>query len=603
VSYQVLARRWRPLTFDAVVGQGPIVRTLQNALARDRIAHAYLFAGPRGVGKTTMARLLAMGLGCEGAGTPGPVPCAACGPCREVIGGRAFDVIEIDGASNRGIDEVRALRENARYAPARGRRKVYIIDEVHMLTEPAFNALLKTLEEPPAHVVFVLATTEPRRLPATVLSRCQRFDFRPISAGEIRAGLQRILDEERGERADAAVEPEALAVVAAAADGSLRDALSLLDTALAYGQGAVTARAVRELLGSAGAEAAWELAAALVRRDAPAALGQIGTTASEGLDLALLCQDAMEVLRRALLRGVGAGGSPEGAPDEAERVTRLGHVGPEDLLLLVRGLLDAEAEMRRSPHPRVDLEVAVVRLCHRPEPQAIETVLERLERAEAHLRGYGPAEPAAPVQGDLLDAPPDPRSSSASAAGPGSGAPRPASRGGPARGGGVPAVSGAASSAPMAPGSTAATPTAVASPPPAARDLDAAWRQIVTEVTRVRPTLGHLLAGAVVVSNEGGRLTVALPNGNAFTQDQVRNRANRELLIEAAQRIWPGIEDVVVAGAPPAGSPGADALSHPAVQATIELFDGEVTAVRPAGPRGRVEPREAPAESGGGDGS
>src|SRR5438093_9301219 len=195
-QYQVLARRWRPLTFEAVVGQAPIVRTLRNALARERIAHAYLFAGPRGVGKTTAARLLAMGINCERRPAEGPVPCAACDPCREIVAGRALDVIEIDGASNRGIDEVRTLRENARYAPARGRRKVYIIDEVHMLTEPAFNALLKTLEEPPAHVVFVLATTEPRRLPATILSRCQRFDFRPIGAAEIMTALRRVADAE-----------------------------------------------------------------------------------------------------------------------------------------------------------------------------------------------------------------------------------------------------------------------------------------------------------------------------------------------------------------------------------------------------------------------
>ena len=254
MSYQVLARRWRPLTFDAVVGQAPIVRTLRNALAQERIAHAYLFAGPRGVGKTTTARLLAMGLNCEGPRAGGAVPCATCEPCREVAAGRALDVIEIDGASNRGIDEVRTLRENTRYAPARGRRKVYIIDEVHMLTEPAFNALLKTLEEPPAHVVFVLATTEARRLPPTILSRCQRFDFRPIAGTEIVEALRRILEKEKGP-ADV-VEPDALRLLARAADGSLRDALSLLDTALAYGEGQVGVRTVEELLGSGGAEAA-----------------------------------------------------------------------------------------------------------------------------------------------------------------------------------------------------------------------------------------------------------------------------------------------------------------------------------------------------------
>ncbi|MBI3457590.1 MAG: DNA polymerase III subunit gamma/tau [Candidatus Rokubacteria bacterium] len=372
MSYQVLARRWRPLTFEAVVGQGPIVRTLQNALARQRIAHAYLFTGPRGVGKTTTARLLAMGLNCDRAGAGGAVPCAACDPCREIIAGRALDVIEIDGASNRGIDEVRTLRENVRYAPARARRKVYIIDEVHMLTEPAFNALLKTLEEPPPHVVFILATTEPREVPATILSRCQRFDFRPIASGEIAAGLARILGEEATRTGETlSVEPEALGLIASAAEGSLRDALSLLDTALAYGEGRVAAQTVRELLGSGGAEAPWALASALARRDAGAALGRIDRAAAEGLDVGLLCQDAMELLRRALLVTVH-GEAPRGVTaDEAERLRQLGAAGTEDLLLLVKGLLDAEVEMRKSPHPRVDLEVAVVRLCQRPDAQAI----------------------------------------------------------------------------------------------------------------------------------------------------------------------------------------------------------------------------------------
>ena len=456
MTYQVLARRWRPLTFEAVVGQAPIVRTLRNALAQERIAHAYLFAGPRGVGKTTTARLLAMGLNCEGPRTGGAVPCAACEPCREVAAGRALDVLEIDGASNRGIDEVRTLRENARYAPARGRRKVYIIDEVHMLTEPAFNALLKTLEEPPAHVVFVLATTEARRLPATILSRCQRFDFRPIAGAEISEALRRILEEEKVP-ADA-VEPDALRLLARAADGSLRDALSLLDTALAYGEGRVGARTVEELLGSGGAEAAWALASALVRRAAPEALQRIADAAAGGLDLALLCEETMEVLRRALLVAVTGTPGPDATQDET---ARLGALGPEagagepDLLLLLRGLLDADTEMRRSPHPRVDLEIAVVRLCHRP-PRGADRDGARAARAGRgaaprlrrphRLRGPGPVGP--PRRPARAGAPPAGGGAAARRARPGAaparrGAPRaraagpryagPGARAGPAR--------------------------------------------------------------------------------------------------------------------------------------------------------------------------
>jgi DNA polymerase III subunit gamma/tau len=579
MSYQVLARRWRPLTFDAVVGQAPIVRTLQNALAQGRIAHAYLFAGPRGVGKTTTARLLAMGLSCEGARPGGPVPCAACEPCREVAAGRALDVLEIDGASNRGIDEVRALRDNARYAPARGRRKVYIIDEVHMLTEPAFNALLKTLEEPPAHVVFVLATTEARRLPPTILSRCQRFDFRPIAGAEIGEALRRILAEEQVPAE--AVEPDALRLLARAADGSLRDALSLLDTALAYGEGRVSARTVADLLGSGGAEAAWALAEALVRRAAPDALQRIAAAAAGGLDLALLCQETMEVLRQALLLTVTGTPGSDATQDETTRLAALGPTagaGEADLLLLLRGLLDAETEMRKSPHPRVDLEIAAVRCCHRPRPAAIETVLERLEQAEARLRGYGGAgEPAGPVQSELLGGPPEPA------------LPRPVAVPRPAERSVAPVPRGGAGRDPAPAGRDLPTPARPAAPA-ASRSPAETWAAIVAEVIRVRPTLGHLLSEGVVVGEEDGRLIVAVPNGSAFAHDQLKKAENRELVLEAARRLQPGLRDVAFTAG--GGLSGGPAGAHPRVQAAMELFEGEITQVRAApGP-----PASAPTE-------
>ncbi|MCI0548965.1 MAG: DNA polymerase III subunit gamma/tau [Candidatus Rokubacteria bacterium] len=573
MSYQVLARRWRPLTFDAVVGQAPIVRTLRNALAQERIAHAYLFAGPRGVGKTTTARLLAMGLNCEGVRAGGGVvPCATCEPCREVAAGRALDVIEIDGASNRGIDEVRTLRENARYAPARGRRKVYIIDEVHMLTEPAFNALLKTLEEPPAHVVFVLATTEARRLPPTILSRCQRFDFRPIAGAEIGEALRRILEEEKVP-ADA-VEPDALRLLARAADGSLRDALSLLDTALAYGEGRVGARTVEELLGSGGAEAAWALAGALVRRAAPDALQRIADASVSGLDLALLCQETMELLRRALLVTLTGTPGPDATQDEMARLATLGSeagASEADLLLLLRGLLDAETEMRRSPHARVDLEIAVVRLCHRPQAVSIETVLERLEEAEARLRGYGgPPEPAGPVQSDLLGGPAEPV------------LPRPVAVPRPVERATAPSPRGA--SRDTTPAGRDIPAPARPPGPPAPRSGAETWASIVAEVIRIRPTLGHLLSEGVVVGEEDGRLIVSVPNGSAFAHDQLRRPENKELVLEAARRLQPGLRDIAfTAGGAPGGVPAG---THPVVQAAMELFEGEITQVRAApGPR------------------
>jgi DNA polymerase-3 subunit gamma/tau len=495
-------------------------------------------------------------------------------------------VLEIDGASNRGIDEVRTLRDNARYAPARGRRKVYIIDEVHMLTEPAFNALLKTLEEPPAHVVFVLATTEARRLPATILSRCQRFDFRPIAGAEISAALRRILEEEKVP-ADA-VEPDALRLLARAADGSLRDALSLLDTALAYGEGRVGARTVEELLGSGGAEAAWALASALVRRAAPEALQRIADAAAGGLDLALLCEETMEVLRRALLVAVTGTPGPDATQDET---ARLGALGPEagagepDLLLLLRGLLDADTEMRRSPHPRVDLEIAVVRLCHRPRAELIETVLARLEQAEARLRGFGgPTAPAGPVQSDLLGAPPE------------SALPRPVAVPRAVERSPAPPPRGGAPRDPAPP--VRDTPVLARAPSPSVpRSAAETWSAIVAEVIRVRPTLGHLLSEGVVVGEEDGRLTVSVPNGSAFAHDQLKKPENRELVLETARRLQPGLRDVAfTAGGTPGGVPAG---THPVVQAAMELFEGEITQVRAApGPRASATPEPA---AGGGE--
>ena len=502
MSYQVLARRWRPLTFDAVVGQAPVVRTLRNALAQERIAHAYLFAGPRGVGKTTTARLLAMGLNCEGGRAGGAVPCAQCESCREVAAGRALDVLEIDGASNRGIDEVRTLRENARYAPARGRRKVYIIDEVHMLTEPAFNALLKTLEEPPAHVVFVLATTEARRLPATILSRCQRFDFRPIAGAEISEALRRILEEEKVP-ADA-VEPDALRLLARAADGSLRDALSLLDTALAYGEGRVAARTVEELLGSGGAEAAWGLAGALVRRD-----GRGGAPARRR------CRGG-RARPRAPLRGDDGGPAP-GAPGRGDRDPGPGRdPGRNGAADGARhrggrgggGSAPAPARPPRCRHGDAQLAPPARRPRDRRGP-AVPPTADRADRDGARApRAGGGAAPR--LQ----------RSERAGGPGP-VGPPRGRARAGRAPAGGgaaarrarpgarppptpAPAASGTGRE-PVAPVREAPT---VARPPSvlagATRSAAETWSAIVAEVIRVRPTLGHLLSEGVVVGEEDG---------------------------------------------------------------------------------------------------
>jgi len=423
MPYQVLARKWRPQTFLAVMGQGHVTRTLQNALAQGRIAHAYLFSGPRGVGKTTTARLLAKALNCEQ--RAGAEPCTTCPACLEIQAGSAVDVIEIDGASTRGIDEIRALRENVRYAPARGQWKVYIIDEVHMLTEQAFNALLKTLEEPPPHVVFVLATTEPRRVPATIHSRCLRFEFRPVSADTISRALREIVTAER-----IAVAPEALARIARAAEGSLRDALSLLDAALAYATGSLTEEMVSELLGSSGSADRRAFVRALLSRDAAAALLGVDRVLREGHDPILFCRDAVEALRLALV--VKLLPEPPGdvrPEDRAELQAATQSATVEEVLLALKLLTEAEAEMRRSPHPRIELELASVRIARRPVTETLEEILGRLEEAEARLRQPGLAAAprrSAPAQGLLVETPveagPSPRPAQGTAAPPPPGA-------------------------------------------------------------------------------------------------------------------------------------------------------------------------------------
>lgn len=544
MSYQVLARKWRPQAFDAVVGQEPITRTLQNALAADRVAHAYLFAGPRGVGKTTTARLLAKALLCTA--RTGPEPCGRCPACQEQAAGTLVDVIEIDAASNRGIDEIRTLRENVRYAPARGRYKVYIVDEVHQLTEAAFNALLKTLEEPPAHVVFILATTHPQELPPTVLSRCQRFDFKPIPPEELTASLEGILRAEQ-----VAFEAEALPLIVRSAEGSLRDALSLLDTALAYGRGRLVAASVAHLLGASTPAEVRAFVGAVAARDGAAALEAVDRAARAGEDLALLCREAVEALRQMLVVKAAPRMLPPDLTTEetAELRARAAELSVDELLYVLKVFVEAESECRRSPHPRVELEVAAVKATRRPVPVAIESLLARVEEAEERLRelafvGGATAAPG-PIQGSLI---PDEPAAAPPAA---------------------PRAGGARRGEPRPP------PTAPSGEP--AQGLDAGWRQVVDETLRRKPTLGAVLEQATPVSLVDGKLTVALV-GNHFHQDLLADRANLDLVTRAVERHVPGaIRLEVTVGPGPAG--GAE--SHPAVQAALSLFQGEVVAVRP----------------------
>jgi DNA polymerase-3 subunit gamma/tau len=371
MATQALYRRWRSRKFDEVIGQEHVTRTLQNALATDRVAHAYLFTGPRGTGKTTTARLLAKAVNCLG---DGPTkPCGECRICRAVDEGRLLDMIEIDAASNRGIDEIRDLREKVGFRPGEARVKFYIIDEVHMLTDPAFNALLKTLEEPPPHVIFVLATTEPHKIPMTIVSRCQRFDFRRIPLAEITRWLAHIAEAE-----GLSIEPSALEYIARQGGGSMRDAISLLDQLTAYGSDTITLAQVQAVLGAVTSQSVMDLADSLIERDLARGLDVINRVIGDGAEPRQFTRDFVEYLRGLLLLKMGDGASllRASVSDEtlAQMQAQAPRLTPRTLLRATRLFNEAALEMKAGFLPQLPLELAFVESAlddgAEPEPPA-----------------------------------------------------------------------------------------------------------------------------------------------------------------------------------------------------------------------------------------
>jgi DNA polymerase-3 subunit gamma/tau len=548
MSYQVIARRWRPQTFDMIVGQRNVTDTLKNAISTNRMAHALLFAGPRGVGKTTTARVAAKALNC--AQGPTPSPCGTCGPCEEIAAGRSVDCIEVDAASNTQVEKTRDLLETVQYAPARGRHKVYIIDEAHMLSTSSFNALLKTLEEPPPRVTFILATTESHRIPATIHSRCQRHDFRLLGMGEITGRLREIVEAEGVTAGEGA-----LAILAAAAAGSLRDAQSLLDQVIASLGTRLEAERVADLLGLVRSDVLAEATEAILARDPAKAIRLVDRLATHGQDLRQFALELTGHLRDLLVLKVcpDPGSLLEGSripPDV--RLRQAAQATVTELEQMARTLQQVEGEMRRATQPRIPLEMALIRLTETRRLQGLGDILDRLVGLEARLSSRPAAQPPAPPELPLFAGAPPPETSRRDPVRPPEGAAR-------------------ADSAP---------------------DTAAAWAGVAGRL-RGRKRLASVLTEAKPLSLEGDTLTIEVPNGNAFVRDTLEDPEARRLIADAAAqafgrrvrieyRFAAATSPPAEAGSPPASAAGAPGPGdHPLVREALALFGGAV--VRPAG--------------------
>lgn len=544
MSYQVLARKWRPQVFEDVVGQGHITRTLQNAITTNRLAHAFLFSGPRGVGKTTTARILAKALNCAKGQTAHP--CGVCDSCRETAAGTSVDVIEIDGASNRGIEHIRELRETVKYAPVGGKHKVYVIDEVHMLTNEAFNALLKTLEEPPPRVIFIFATTEPQKIPATIHSRCQRYGFKRILMHDITATLRQISDRE-----GISVSEQGLAMIAGAAEGSMRDAQSLLDQAVSYSGMAVRDEDLQSILGSISLQTLTAFTDRLLAHDGAALLQRIDELLDQGQDLRQFLAGLVEHIRNLIVvRTVQEPGRIiERSASELDSILRQASgADTEQLLLLFDGLSRLLDEIRWSPHQRFTIEIGIVKACSVAPLKPLGEILERMKALEAQIASVrsAPAGPQ-PATGVVRD-----------------------------RTGGY----GTARSA--------AVPASPVMPDPAAAPSNA-WGKIVDALKQKKPGLATALGASTVMESTGSSLVIGIPGG-PFLLDQVEKKENRQIIEQTASamlnsrvqitfRLTAG--DARGANAPAARQPAAPRTQRdPIVQDAVDIFQGQVIETR-----------------------
>ena len=522
MDYQVSARKYRPGTFDDVIGQPHVVQTLMNAVSTKRIAHAYLFSGTRGVGKTTVARILAKALNCE----QGPTshPCNTCENCREIVQGNSVDVIEIDGASNTSVDNVREIRENVKFTPFRGQFRVYIIDEVHMLSNSAFNALLKTLEEPPTHVVFIFATTEIHKIPATILSRCQHYNFRRIARTEIMERLRHVAAQDQ-----LTLEEQSFVALARTSEGSMRDALSLLDQAVAYGGKAVNHADLELLLGAVPQELVQELIRAIMAQDSPAALASLANLLDRGHDLRAFCAEVVEHIRNLLVAAVVPGtaelrGLIETSEDDLNQLSMNAKVlTPEQLQELLAIFIQAEDSLRFSSHPRFVMETAAVRATRLlrqregTEARPIQTASSSNQKppAEPERRKSGPAVPPALRQGIPDASRPIPQ-------------PIPTSRGETDEG---PSISPGPSHNPPADVATATVPPTAVDPQPTLQ-----WELVQEEVAASFPNVAPFLEAGRFVGVEGGFITIGFAKQATVARARLEKEENLLVLSRLCER-------------------------------------------------------------------
>lgn len=567
MSYMVLARKWRPQQFDDLIGQEHVSQTLKNAINADRVHHAFLFTGARGVGKTSAARIFAKALNC----VDGPTvsPCGVCSSCSEITASRGIDVFEIDGASNTGVDDIRELRENIRYLPSSSRYKLFIIDEVHMLSTSAFNALLKTLEEPPPHAKFIFATTEPHKIPITILSRCQRFDFRKISTGKVAARLREIAAEEK-----ISISDMGLTMIAKAGGGSMRDSLSTFDQIIAFCGEQIEDAVLQNLLGMVDQRLLINLFEAILEGDAGRGLGILQRVDEQGIAFRQFCQQLIEMVRAILFIVVVE--DPEALLDlSPAEINDLRQVAKNTdlnrLQWILTLLMQTETQIAHASYPRLCLEMALVKIARLPQGVDVSTLIHKLELLEKRLPATGAMPlPSVPPQVEIS---------------------RPAAA--------APPVSRTATTPPTAPIEASPPPEPQRPGAPQSPEQPASWEGLVKFVNQKRRSVGALLEHAHPQQMQLPRLKIGFPAGSFNFQLLTDKNTHSSLEVLASEFFGQPttIEIVKLSASQPAVPSLAEeqqrqqlsrqeqlrtnATEHPMIKAATRIFDGEVEEIRP----------------------